>query len=94
MNVYVRHGNHSIHFQGLYEVAQKLKGSLYKRDDGLNLLKILVPLPLRGIYQMIPLPAKQILLDGPFKGIVQRKLRWVESCVNWWLMLQYWGAGH
>jgi hypothetical protein len=29
-----------------------------------------------------------------FKGIVQRKLRWVESGVNRWVMLQYWGAGH
>ncbi len=28
------------------------------------------------------------------KGIVQRKLRWVESGVNWRVMLQYWGAGH
>ncbi len=28
------------------------------------------------------------------KGIVQRKLRWVESGVNRWVMLQYWGAGH
>ncbi len=23
-----------------------------------------------------------------------RKLRWVESGVNRWIMLQYWGAGH
>jgi hypothetical protein len=28
------------------------------------------------------------------KGIVQRKLRWVESGVNRWVMLKYWGAGH
>ncbi len=28
------------------------------------------------------------------KGIVQRKLRWVESGVTRWVMLQYWGAGH
>jgi hypothetical protein len=28
------------------------------------------------------------------KGIVQRKLRWVESGVNRWVLLQYWGAGH
>ncbi len=27
-------------------------------------------------------------------GIVQRKLRWVESGVNRWVMLQYWSAGH
>jgi hypothetical protein len=25
MNIYVRHGNHSINFKGLYEVARKLK---------------------------------------------------------------------
>jgi hypothetical protein len=25
MNIYVQHGNHSINFQGLYEVARKLK---------------------------------------------------------------------
>jgi hypothetical protein len=31
---------------------------------------------------------------GLLKGIVQRKLRWVESGVNRWVMLQYWGAGH
>ncbi len=29
-----------------------------------------------------------------FKGIVQRKLRWVESGVNRWVMIQYGGAGH
>ncbi len=28
------------------------------------------------------------------KVILQRKLRWVESGVNRWVMLQYWGAGH
>jgi hypothetical protein len=28
------------------------------------------------------------------KGIVQRKLRWVESGVDWWVILQYWGAEH
>ncbi len=28
------------------------------------------------------------------KVIVQLKLRWVESGVNRWVMLQYWGAGH
>jgi hypothetical protein len=33
MNIYVRHGNYSINFQGQYEVAQKLKGPFYKRDD-------------------------------------------------------------
>jgi hypothetical protein len=32
--------------------------------------------------------------DRPFKGIVQRKLRWVKSGVNRRVMLQYWGAGH
>ncbi len=26
MNIYVRHGNYSINFQGQYEVARKLKG--------------------------------------------------------------------
>jgi hypothetical protein len=67
MNIHVRHGYHSINFQGLYEVAQKLKEPLYKRDDGKNLLKISAPLPLRGTYQMVPLPAKQISLDSPFK---------------------------
>jgi hypothetical protein len=29
-----------------------------------------------------------------FKGIVQQKLRWVESSVNQWVTPQYWGAGH
>ena len=28
------------------------------------------------------------------KGIVQRKLTWVENGVNRRVMLQYWGAGH
>jgi hypothetical protein len=28
------------------------------------------------------------------KGIVQRKLRWVESGVNRWVMFHYWGAGN
>jgi hypothetical protein len=28
----------------------------------------------------------------PTYGIVQRKLRWVESGVTGWVMLQYWGA--
>jgi hypothetical protein len=28
------------------------------------------------------------------KGIVQRKLRWVESGVKRWVMFHYWGAGH
>jgi hypothetical protein len=50
MNIYVRHGNHPINFQGLYEVAGKLKGPLYMKDDGYNLLKISAPLPLREIY--------------------------------------------
>jgi hypothetical protein len=26
-------------------------------------------------------------------GVVQQKLRWVESGVNHWVMLQHWGAG-
>ena len=26
--------------------------------------------------------------------IVQGKVRWVESDVNRWVMLQYWGPGH
>jgi hypothetical protein len=34
---------------------------------GKNLLKILAPLPLSGIYQMIPLQVKQISLDRRFK---------------------------
>jgi hypothetical protein len=28
------------------------------------------------------------------KGIVQGKLRWVESGVTRWVMLRYYGAGH
>jgi hypothetical protein len=36
MNIYVRHGNYSINFQGQYEVAGKLKGAFYKRDDRLK----------------------------------------------------------
>jgi hypothetical protein len=35
-----------------------------------------------------------LLKSAVVKGIVQRKLRWVESGVNRWVMLQYWGAGH
>jgi hypothetical protein len=31
MNVYGRHGNYSVNFQGSYEVARKLKGPLIKR---------------------------------------------------------------
>jgi hypothetical protein len=37
------------------------------------------------------------MMDGRnhlLKGIVQRKLRWVESGVNRWVMFHYWGAGH
>jgi hypothetical protein len=34
------------------------------------------------------------ICGSTFKGIVQRKLRWFESGVNRWVMLQYWGAGH
>ncbi len=34
------------------------------------------------------------ILKPAVKGIVQRKLRWVESGVNRWVMLHYWGAGH
>jgi hypothetical protein len=36
MNIYVRHGNYSISFQGHYEVAWKLKGYFDKRDDWLK----------------------------------------------------------
>jgi hypothetical protein len=35
---------------------------------------------------------KKTLRRHPLKGIVQRKLRWVESGANRWLMLQYWCA--
>ncbi len=34
--MYVWHGNYSINFQGQYEVAGKLKGAFYKRDDWLK----------------------------------------------------------
>ncbi len=34
------------------------------------------------------------LPNDRIKGTVQRKLRWVESGVNRWVMLQYWSAGH
>jgi hypothetical protein len=36
MNIYVRHDNYSINFQGQYEMAWKLKGPFYKRDDWLK----------------------------------------------------------
>ncbi len=36
MNIYVRHGNYSINFQGQYEVVRKLKEPFYKRDDWLK----------------------------------------------------------
>jgi hypothetical protein len=26
--------------------------------------------------------------------IVLQKLRWVKNGINWWVTLQYWGAGH
>jgi hypothetical protein len=43
-----------------------LKGLSYERG-WLNQLTISAPLRLREIYQMIPLSAKQISLDSPFK---------------------------
>jgi hypothetical protein len=32
-------------------------------------------------------------IKNAFYGIVQQKLSWVESGVNQWVILQYWGAG-
>ncbi len=43
-----------------------------------------------SMYRNVRLVSKFLLL----KGIVQRKLRCVESNVNQWVMLQYCGAGH
>jgi hypothetical protein len=45
-----------------------IKGLLDKRG-GVKYAENLAPLPLREIYQMIPLSAKKILLDSPFKAI-------------------------
>jgi hypothetical protein len=43
----------------------------------------------------VPSQTQYLLLAGQaLKGIVQRKLMWVENCVNRRVMLQYWGAGH
>jgi hypothetical protein len=36
MNIYVRHGNYSINFQGQYEVVWTIKEPFYKRDDWLK----------------------------------------------------------
>ncbi len=49
---------------------RNLKGLFTREMIGKNLLKILAPLPVSGIYQMIPLPAKQISLDSPFKYFI------------------------
>jgi hypothetical protein len=37
----------------------------------------LEPLALRGIYQLIPLPAKQISLDSPFNAV-----QWPEKVIS------------
>jgi hypothetical protein len=37
------------------------------REDGENQLKMSAPLPLRETYRLIPLSAKSISLDSPFK---------------------------
>jgi hypothetical protein len=66
-NSFVRRGNYSVNFQGLYEVARKLKGPL-TRGDGQNQLKISAPLPERETYRLIPLSAGQISLDSPFNA--------------------------
>ncbi len=65
--MYVRHGNHSFNFQGLYKVAQKLKGP-NKIDDGwLKSAENLGASPFKRDLKMIPVTAKQISLDSPFK---------------------------
>ncbi len=42
-----------------------LKGP-HMRGDGRNQLQIPAPLPLKNIYQIIPLSAQSISLDSPF----------------------------
>jgi hypothetical protein len=49
MNIYVRHGNYSINFQGQYEVARKLKGPYYKRDDRLKFAENLSASPFKWV---------------------------------------------
>jgi hypothetical protein len=49
MNIYVRHGNYSINFQGQYEVARKLKGPSYKRDDWLKFAENLSASPFKWV---------------------------------------------
>ncbi len=46
-----------------------LKGPFYKRDDWLKFAESSAPLPLSGIYQVIPLSGKQILLDSPLNTL-------------------------
>jgi hypothetical protein len=53
MNIYVQHVDYSIDSQGSYEVAQKRKFS--------------VPIPLKEIYRMIAVSAKQSRWTVPLK---------------------------
>jgi hypothetical protein len=68
VNDSVRHGNYIVNSQGSYEVAQKLKESLTWECIGKIRWKISAPLPLRQTYRLIPLSAKSISLDSPFKN--------------------------
>jgi hypothetical protein len=47
-----------------------------------------------GMYIVPTYMYNKTFINSYLKGIVQRKLRWVESGVNRWVVLQYWGAGH
>jgi hypothetical protein len=51
MNINVRHGNYSIYFQGQYEVAWKLKGPFYKRDDWLKFAENLGASPFQWVVK-------------------------------------------
>jgi hypothetical protein len=62
---------------------------------------VAVVLKLHGVYKLnnnAQVASKQwwaaIMDNLSVKGIVQRKLRWVEIDINRQVLLQCWGAGH
>jgi hypothetical protein len=52
------------------------------RGDGRNQLQILVTLPLKNIFRMIPLSAQSISLDSPFKidDLVEKEKTTLKVC--------------
>jgi hypothetical protein len=65
--------------KGLTRWRGNLKGLSYERG-WFKSVDNLGASPLREIYQMIPLSAKQILLDGPFKIYIYDFLRHLKIC--------------